>query len=318
EPTKPGLLYEVYRALDATILARAGQTMADDTTLLQLADQHVEAFARLQTSNAAGEPLTGTGGPIVFTDSLPGTGDNRFVYKTCAVDRAGNRSPLSGGLVVYLIDIVSPTPPNITAIRAGDRQLTLRWVRGREPDLALYRLYRTTEATAAADVRLRPLVASFIFDASAATPADRAVEATSSLGDDSPGQLTYTDPGLPGGSDHFYRLVAVDRAGNASPASQAVMARAYDASRPTPPTWQPPSAVADGLVLSWTADDPNLTCLVQRCTRGEAWRRLSTWLGRGVYAYTDTSRAAGIVYRYRLLVLDGAGRSNSDFDVLQY
>ena len=178
--------------------------------MLALADQHEDVFTRLDTRDASGRPLTGAGAALTYTDDLPGTGRNRFVYKVQAVDLAGNRSPLSGGQVVHLIDVTPPRAPVITRVTGGDRQIILQWARNREPDLALYRLYRTTDA-AAADVRSMPLVAAFILDASAATAADRAVDATAALSDDGAGQLRYTDTGVVGLTDMHYRLVAVDR-----------------------------------------------------------------------------------------------------------
>ena len=51
---------------------------------------------------------------------------------------------------------------------------------------------------------------------------------------------------------------------------------------------------------------------------------MSTWgapqlrLGRGVYAYTDARREPGRTYEYRLLVLDGAGRTSAEQPVLEH
>jgi hypothetical protein len=229
EPTEPGLIYDVYRALDASVFALAGQTAGDDPALLALADQHPDAFTRLETRDAAGAPLTGTGGALSYTDVLPGTGRNRFVYKVQAVDKASNRSPLSAGLVVRLIDVVPPRAPVLTRVYGGDRQILLSWAKNREPDLALYRLYRTEDGAGAADVRTMALVTAFVLDGAGATAADLAVDATAALIDAGDGQLSYADAPPAVQTDTYYRLVAVDVAGNASPASRPAMGRAYDA-----------------------------------------------------------------------------------------
>jgi hypothetical protein len=169
-----------------------------------------------------------------------------------------------------------------------------------------------------ADVRGMTLGAVFIVDHLPATAADLAVDATAALVDDGSGQLSYTDSAVPGQTDLYYRLVTVDAAGNPSRASPLVQARAYDAARPDPPTWNTPTASADGLALSWSAADASLSCLVQRRARGEAaWSKLGRWPVRGAYAYTDATRVDGIVYEYRLLVMDGAGRTNAEFNVLE-
>jgi hypothetical protein len=127
---------------------------------------------------------------------------------------------------VHLVDVVPPRPPVLTGVFGGDRQVTLRWAANREPDLALYRLYRTVDPVAAADVRSMPLVAAFLLDPAAATEADRAVDATARLSADR-GGCSYPDLVLPGGIDQYYRLVAVDTAGNASPAGPAVRGRPF-------------------------------------------------------------------------------------------
>ena len=91
---------------------------------------------------------------------------------------------------MHLIDVVPPRPPVLTGVYGGDRQVTLRWAANREPDLALYRLYRTGDQAAAADVRAMPLVAAFLLDPAtgrkgrgtgAVTDADRAADATAQL-----------------------------------------------------------------------------------------------------------------------------------------
>jgi hypothetical protein len=163
-----------------------------------------------------------------------------------------------------------------------------------------------------------PLAAAFLLDPAAATDADRAADATARLsaGDDG---LSYADTGLPGGSDQYYRLVAVDTAGNASPASPALRGRPFDASRPAAPSWAAPADGPDGLALSWTAADPALTCRVQRRDGGTApWASLTAWLPRGQYACTDTGREPGSSYQYRLLALDARGRASPGSDVLTH
>ena len=236
-----------------------------------------------------------------------------------AVDLAGNRSPLSPGPVVHLIDVVPPRAPVLTGVFGGDREIVLQWAPNREPDLALYRLYRAPSAALGADVRQMELVASFILDEAGATAADLAVGATAEAVPGGRGQLRHAAGPFPGATEGFYRLVAVDRAGNASPPSRLAQGRAYDASRAGAPTWNPPAPGPDGLALSWSAPDASLTCLVQRRARGApTWGRLSSWLGRGVYAYTDARREPGRTYEYRLLVLDGAGRTSAEQPVVEH
>jgi hypothetical protein len=318
-PSDADLYYDVYRALDAAILTRAGQSTADDATLLALADQHDEAFTRLDTRDAAGSPLTGTGAALSYTDTLPGTGRNRFVYKVQSVDLAGNRSALSAGVVVHLIDVVPPRTPVVTRVTGGDRRVSIHWARNREPDLALYRLYRADTADAAADPRTMTLAAAFILDPSAATPVDRAVDATLALVDHGRGQLSYTDRTATALVDTYYRLVAVDVAGNPSAGSRIARARAYDRTPPEPPAFTSAEwRTVDGtlaITLTWAAVAAGTQVLLQRNeVRDSTWRGVSGWLGAGVTTYTDQTAAPFLNYVYRLRVKSAAGALNTRFD----
>jgi hypothetical protein len=127
--------------------------------------------------------------------------------------------------------------------------------------------------------------------------------------------VSQTTPGLRGMVNYHYSLVAVDTAGNVSAPAQAV-ARAYDQTPPAPPAWQPATPNGSNVVvLTWTASMSNLRCLVERrLSNAPTWQPRSGWLERGVYTFTDDTRASGQQYVYRLRVLTAEGRSNSTFN----
>jgi hypothetical protein len=241
-----------------------------------------------------------------FVDTLDGRSTNRYFYRSCYVDGAHNRSPLSlSGPPVWLPNVVPPRAPVITKVLGGDRQITLRWASNREADLVEYRIYRAESEDAARDIRLMTLVhAEPVAAADITTP---------------PVEVIWTDTGVNGLVTYHYRLVAVDDAGNVSVASPSVSARAFDDSRPAPPTWNPPTigGTQNEIELSWSSSISDLRCLVQRrLTSAIRWENLSNWLPRGTYSYTDNARDPNLQYNYRLRVMDIAGRSNNTYNEL--
>jgi hypothetical protein len=200
---------------------------------------------------------------------------------------------------VYLPKVVPPRAPSITKVLAGDRQITIRWSSNREADLLAYRVYRAAGDDAAMDLRRM-----FLVQTEPVPPGDPAAR---------PAEVAFVDTVTPL-VNFVYRVVAVDDAGNASSPARAVIGRAFDASRPAPPEWNPPVPAPAAVALSWTASDPALRCLVQRSVPGsDDWENLTGWLPRGLYAYEDAGRLPDQSYSYRLRVLDTSGRTNAEY-----
>lgn len=241
-----------------------------------------------------------------FIDTLDGRSINRYLYRAAFVDSAHNQSELGlPGPVVYLPNVVPPRTPVITKVLGGDRQITIKWASNREPDLAEYRIYRADSEEATRDLRLMILVHTETVPTG--DPAAR------------PPEVTWINTPVPGLVTFYYSLVSVDEQGNASDASRVLIGRAFDESRPNPPSWNPPVAesTSDVVMLSWTSSEANLACLVQRkVTATKEWKDLSVWLPRGTYKFTDQKRKSNVTYDYRLRVLDVRGRTNNDFIVI--
>ena len=146
-------------------------------------------------------------------------------------------------------DVTAPATPALVALLAGENRVTARWTSGAEPDLAEYRIWRAETREALDDVRrLEPL---------AVVPAHLD---------------SYDDEDLPGLRTFFYRVAAVDLAGNVSSASPAAAARVVDTTPPEPPAWVAAEWV-DGrggaiVRLAWRAAEPGLTCVLQRRALG--------------------------------------------------
>ncbi len=240
-----------------------------------------------------------------YIDTLDGRSTNRYFYRSAYVDGAHNRGPLSrSSPPVWLPNVVPPRPPVLTKALGGDREITLRWTSNREPDLVEYRVYRAESEETARDPRLMTLVHT------EAVPAGDPMTR--------PAEVNWTDTQVPGRVTLYYRLVAIDDAGNVSNPSQALAARAFDESRPAPPAWNAPMAgPGNAVTLSWTSPIAGLRCLVQRHIAGAAiWENASTWLPRGVYTYDDQDRLPGLQYVYRLRVMDADGRTNNTYQEL--
>ncbi|HVS00358.1 MAG TPA: hypothetical protein VMW27_27275, partial [Thermoanaerobaculia bacterium] len=238
----------------------------------------------------------------VYIDTLDGRAANRYFYRALYLDGAHNRSVLGlAGPPVWLPEVEPPRAPVITRIAGGDREITLAWASNREPSLKEYRVYRTADPEAVRDVRRMEQIQ---------------VKTESRPPDQRPAEVTWKNRRVPGLTSFYYRVVAVDAAGNLSEASAAVAARAYDDARPDPPKWNTPvpGATPNSVVLSWTSPVPHLTCLVQRQSPGfPEWEDVSAWLSIGVYTYSDSRRLSGVRYTYRLKVRDASGKVNRGF-----
>src|SRR4029079_3204899 len=203
----------------------------------------------------------------MFVDALDGRSTNRFFYRACYLDGAQNRSAMGlPGPPVWLPNVVAPRTPILTKLVGGDRQVTLRWTSNREPDLVEYRASRAERQHDAQELRTMP----------------RGHNETVPPGDpwERPAEVTWTDTGVPGRTNLYYRLVAVDDAGLASGPSDPLVQPDFDDSRPAPPTWGTPVVSSTGAVqLEWTSPTDDLRCLVQRRIVGETgWHNAGGWL----------------------------------------
>ena len=257
-----------------------------------------------------------------YEDTLPGRGSNRYFYRAAFVDRAHNQSPLSlASPPVYLPDVVPPRAPVWTKVLGGDRRITLQWASNRESDLDHYLVYRSGDVRTARDLRLMDLMVTL----PKAEPDPR----------DRPGSVVWVDENVPGGSDFFYRVVAVDISGNPSPDSSIARARAFDESPPAPPVWQrvewatldaddepgpflgPTDPERSVVVLEWSSGAPQVSVLVQRRPAAEiAWALVTSWL-REPTSFVDQEVDPATAYEYRLVAKNNLNkRSTSEISSL--
>ncbi len=147
-----------------------------------------EAGATVTLYDTDGTTVLGTGvatgGNWSITSSVLVEGPHNLTAK--ARDSAGNVGPASGSLAIT-IDVTAPAVPTNLTATFGDTKNVLNWTANGENDLALYKV---SGGTATSPTTLLETVTA---------PA-----------------TTYTHTGLTNGTTYYYRITAVDQAGNES------------------------------------------------------------------------------------------------------
>lgn len=233
-----------------------------------------------------------------YVDTLDGRSTNRYFYRSADLDSAHNISSLSlSSLPVYLPDVVPPRAPVLTKALGGDKQITLKWASNREADLKEYHVYRADSEEETRDLRLMNRKMPAI--AETRRPEDRSAE------------VIWTDSPIPSLVISYYRVAAVDEAGNQSEASNSVAARAYDQTPPEPPNWMSAvwNVIGNAIDLRWSLSSPDLQTIVLRRS-SNAWQPVSPWLSAGLAVFIDSSAKRNVENRYRLRVRNAAGNVN--------
>jgi len=256
-------------------LEQAYKSLRNDTHEVLANLPHVETAFTLITK----EPIKAYGTTASFRDELPGRSSNRFFYRIVAVDAAGNRSkPSPVSPPVCCPDLVPPAIPVFTKVIGGEQRLVLAWEENLEEDLEEYWLYRGNNEIDLLDLRGK-------------TPLRVLGKGTNS----------FTDEPLDGLRNYFYRLVAVDNAGNVSVPSSIVSGRAWSETMPTAPT---PTAswVTTGTTVyirvEWSSASDD-TLLQRRETSKTHWISLTGWLPPGPHDFFDSSVDPNKSYLYR-------------------
>ena len=159
-----------------------------------------------------------------FIDTLDGRSTNRYFYRAAFVDGAHNLGPQGrSSPPVYLRKVVPPKTPVLTKIRGGERQIELRWVRSREPDLSAYRVYRTGDTVNTRDIRKM----------------EHVQELPIVNLDPNENEVSWIDTAVPAGIDFHYCITALDSESlpSESPPSKLVIGRAVDTVPPKTPHW---------------------------------------------------------------------------------
>lgn len=199
-----------------------------------------------------------------FTDPNARNGV-RYVYTVRAFDVLGREGPGASASVTP-VDHVPPAPPTELAVQPGDGVVTLVWRMSPELDAAGYLVERSTG-----------LDETF----KAVTPERLPVDAP-----------MWVDSAVVGGTQYFYRVIAIDRAGNRSQPSNALSAVPQDHTPPAPPTGLTATAAHRRLRISWRPS-PSSDVRGYYIYRGLSADRLVRLTGQPVPADTFEDRGYG-------------------------
>ena len=190
-----------------------------------------------------------------FIDTLDGRSTNCYFYRAAQVDAAHNLGPLGLSTPpVFLPKVFPPNTPVLTKIRGGERQIELRWIRSREPDLSAYRVYRTSDPANTRDIRkMEPLN-------------DLPVAKI----DPNQNEVSWIDQAVPAGIDFHYVVTALDSETlpHESAPSKVVVGRAVN----TEPPLAPELVSADWILYDETTKE------------GQPWSQISSLSGQHVPA----------------------------------
>ncbi|MER6737827.1 fibronectin type III domain-containing protein [Streptomyces puniciscabiei] len=248
-------------------------------------------YRRLKGSPYPAEPLaTTTTAVTAYTDTtLPKTGATCY-YEVRALDKAGNESAGTADQGVTTVDTTAPAAPAGVADNwhmGPTDKVTLYWDENTEPDLAGYRVYRSTGTPVARTEANRV----------ATTPYARLADTLPQTGD-----------------WYHYVVTAVDTHGNESAPSGTA---AFETRDLTPPAETALNARAaedeEGVTLTWDASEQHSDDFagydVYRSSRPrtESTEVQEIWHGVQGTSFTDRAPKPGATYYYWVVAADRAG-----------
>jgi fibronectin type 3 domain-containing protein len=167
-------------------------------------------------------PLTTTPSTSYTDAALPVTGA-AYEYSVRAYDKAGNVSAGTAALTVTTVDRTAPAAPTGLTTDSVPEGLRVGW--GSVSGAASYRVYRTTSA-----------------------------EGTYTRVGSTTSQVSYIDASAVEGSTYYYRVTALDTAGNESARSAAVSDSRVDLTAPSAVTGLSVTPTEYGFALRWDAN----------------------------------------------------------------
>lgn len=236
-----------------------------------------------------------------WTDTTVPKDGNVYYYEVRAYDKASNTSSGTADLGITTVDRIAPAAPKGVEdnwAMGSPTKITLYWDSNTEPDLAEYRVYRSTS---------RPV---------ALTPANR----LASTGGGYSGPLPQT------GDVYYYVVTAVDTHGNESPASGTAMYYSDDLTGPVEtPLGTRVTEGETGVTVTWDASGGTSSdfagwsvfrALKPRASGITVWE-VAQGL-KGTTTFVDNTVKPGTTYYYWVVAKDwegNPGHSSADLPV---
>ncbi|WP_406475355.1 PA14 domain-containing protein [Streptomyces sp. NBC_01615] len=218
-------------------------------------------YRRLKGTSFGSKALATTTATSYTDTTVPVTGET-YYYEIRAYDKAGNESAGTTDQAVITVDRTAPAAPTGLTANSGTSGLRTAW--SAVPDAVSYRVYRAASASG-----------SF-----------------TKVG--STDQVSYLDTSAVEEVTYYYRVTALDAAGNESAQSAAVSGAREDLTPPSAVTGVTVTPTEYGFEVHWDANPtPDLARYVVR--RGELWgdeEEKVCSLSPGYYLSADTTSYA--------------------------
>jgi hypothetical protein len=260
------------------ILSVDGQTIGTDPAVTRAEDY--PGYWRLGGDNTWGG---------ASSNFFAGDIDEFAVYprQLTATQIARHASLASGGGA----DVTAPSAPSQVSTAVSGNTVNVSW-QASSDDTAVtgYQVHRGNTATFA------PTASTLVKEATGTTAQETSVPV----------------------GNWYYRVVAMDAAGNASNPSNsasATVAPAPDTTAPTAPSGLQASVSGSNVGLSWNAATDNVAVtkyVVHRSATADFTPATGTVIGEATtLSYTDAGRPAGTTWYYRVVAMDAAGNTSA-------
>lgn len=253
----------------------------------------VIGFHVYRADGSAGDMRRLTTAPVLRDDAAPFAyhdGDVRndvaYRYQVTAVDMLGVESAPGAAVSLRATDKTPPAIPVGLAVENGDGVVRLVWRMSPETDAAGYHVERS---------------------AGLSQPYTRLTRTALPVG-----APEWVDSAVTGGRQYFYRVIAVDAAGNASEPSNALSSLPLDRTPPLPPPAVSTVLRERRVVVRWTAS-PSRDVQGYHVYRGDAPDRLVRLTSKPIAArelvdsgYAAAGLAPGRRYLVRVSAVDSS------------
>ncbi len=228
-------------------------------------------------------------GQLLYMDTVNNAG--LYYYKVSSVDTAGNEA-FSYVIPVKVFDVFPPASPSGVTVMADTGKMIIRWRKNQEKDLAGYFIYRTINTGMSKQ--------SFLL-----------------LNKEPVKDTIYTDI-LPKEAKNkfFYKVVAVDTAGNRSEMSSFAAAVMPDVVPPDQPVIKQVTPKDNAAVIEWLPNTDrdlkgyNIYRLEQKDTVFVTKKLNTKIIKKDITRYTDIFVKAGNKYSYYLVAIDTSGNTS--------